>query len=274
MGAIRGILLVLVAVVLFLSLFVLNLLWALSLSVNYDNIQREPVLIFRDFLNETNISLEIQITSPKIQSYCENNSDYVFVVGGYTLDIPCSVALQGGEAILEEGIKDVIHQVYYTHYECDFLDCMQNSTVPLFLVSEKANQFWYGKFYLFLIISLVLSGVIFLLAEKKSNVPIIVGSLLIVSSLPFMKLDSLLGLFSEMAFFRVLNLFFSQSFFVAIRILILGIIFVVIGIILKIFKIGFSISGFISKFKGREKKEGTLIKDNKASKKPQRSKSK
>ncbi len=273
MGVIRGILLVLVAVILFLSLFMLNLLWTLSLSLNYDNIQRESMLIAKDLLNETNISTEIQATYPLIQLYCQNNSDYIFVVENFTLDIPCSVALQGGDAIIEEGIKDVIHQIYYTHYECDFLDCMKNPTNPLFLVSEKANQFWYGKFYLFLIISLILAGLIFLLAEKKSNMPILVGALLIVSSIPFIKLDVLFGMFSDKTLFRVLNIFFSQSYFVAIRTLIAGIVFVILGIVFKIFKIGFFISNLISKFKSKEKKEESS-KEDKVSKKSSRSKSK
>ena len=273
MGVIRGILLVLVAVILFLSLFLVNLLWTLSLSLNYDNIQRESVLIAKYFLNETNISTEIQAVYPLIQLYCQNNSDYVFVVENFTLDIPCGVALRGGDAIIEEGIKDVIHQIYYTKYDCEFLDCMKNSAVPLFLVSEKANQFWYGKFYLFLIISLILFGLVFLLVEKKSNMPILVGSLLIVSSLPFIKLDVLLGLFSDKTLFRVLNIFFSQSYFIAIKALIAGIILIVMGVIFKIFKVGFFISNLISKLKGKEKKEESP-KEDKVSKKSSRSKSK
>ncbi len=267
MGVIRGILLVLVCVLLFLSLIIANLFWILSLSLSYNNLQEESLTIAKDLLNEVNISTEIQAMTPLIQLYCQNNSDFVFQLEGYTFDIPCSVAMQGEDAIIEEGIKDLINNVYYTKYNCEFLECIQTS--PLFIISEDAHDFCSSKFYLFLVISLALIGLTFLLTEKKTNMPIIVGSLMVVSALPFIKLDSFLTMFPDKILSKILSVFFSQSFFVSLRTLIVGIVLIIIGIIFKIFKIGFIISNFFSKFKGKEKKE-EQSKDKKAS----RSKSK
>jgi len=260
MGAIRGVLLVFVAVFFFLSLLSLSLLWTLSLSLNYETLQKESAVIAKDFLKEINVTEAIRQNYPLIQIYCKNYSNYVLNYQGYTFDIPCSVALQGEDAIIEEGIKDTIHSIYYTEYDCNFIDCFRKSSVPMFLISQKAYDFWTGKLYFSLLASFILFILVFLLVEKKTNAFILSGSLAIVSSLPFIKLDSLLSLFSDKMIFKFLGIFFSQAHFVSIKILIIGAGLLVLGIVLDIFKVGFFISNFISKIKGE--------KESKAGKKP------
>jgi hypothetical protein len=126
-----------------------------------------------------------------------------------------------------------------------------------------------------------LLGLSFLLIEKKTNLPILVGSMLIISSLPFFKLDYFFSLLADKIIFKFLKIFFSQAYFVSIKSLIVGAILLIAGIILDIFKIGFKISNLISKIKEKreeikEKKEKIKSKDiaRKAVKKPQKSKSK
>lgn len=249
MGAIRGILLVFVVVLLFLSVLSANLFWALTVSLNYDNVQEESTSIIKDFLQGMNMTGIIKQNYPLIQFYCINHSEYTFNYQGYTLDIPCSVVAQGENAIVEEGIRDLIKGVYYTKYDCNFLDCPSKFQLPLFLISEKAHDFWKSNLYFALGISFVLLALLFLFIEKKTNLPILAGSLLVVSSLIFIKLDSLFSLFSNQVIFKFLKIFFSKSYFVSFRILIAGIVLVITGIVLKIFKVGFSISDFISKLK-------------------------
>ena len=257
MGVIRRILLVLVAVLLFLSLLSLTLLWTLSLSLNYENVQRQSTLVAKDFLKEVDITGVITQSYPLIQIYCKNNTDYVFNYQGYIFDIPCSVALQGEDAIIEEMVKDAIHSIYYTEYDCNFVDCFRKYPVPLFLISEKTYNFWTDKMYLFLIASIALFVLMFLLVEKKINTFILSGILLIVSALPFIKLDSILSLLSDKLIFNLLWVFFSQSFYVSIRMIIFGAGFLALGILLDIFKIGFSISNLISKIKGEKKEKAS-----------------
>jgi hypothetical protein len=285
MGVIRGILLVFVVVLLFLSFFAINLFYTLSLSLDYNNFQRESAGVIKDFLKEVNLTNIVGDKYNLIQLYCKNNSDldFVFSAQGYTFDIPCSVALEGENAILEEGAKDLIHNVYYKQYDCNFLDCFGKSPIPLFLVSEKTYNFLTSKLYWLLTVSLVLLGLSFLLIEKKTNLPILAGSLLIISSLPFFKLDYFFSLFSEKIIFKFLRVFFSQAYFVSIRTLIAGIVLLVAGIILDIFKIGFKISNFISKIKKKkeeivkdrqDKKDKKKIKDKEADKKTDKKSSK
>lgn len=254
MGAIRGILLVFVSVLLFLSFLSINLLGTFSSSLEYDNFQKESTIIFGDLFKEINISNYMQNNYNLIQMYCQNNSNSTFVSseGGYTFDIPCNVAFQGEKAISDEIIKNLIHKTYYKEYNCKFFDCMKQSKTPFFLLSENSYEYVINKFYFSLIISIILSILLFLLIEKKTNMPILIGSLLIVSSLPFFKLESFLSLFFDKTLFKFLRIFFSQIYDTSLRILIIGIIFLISGIILKIFKIGFFISNLFSKFKKKE----------------------
>ncbi len=250
MGFIRGILLVFVSSLLFLSIFCATLFWTLSLSLNYDTLQTESVAVIMDFLQDNGLANHVKEIFPSIQKNCQNSSEYVFSYGENTYDVPCSIALQGEDAIIKETVKDSVRKVYYAEYNCNFLDCMKEMQIPMFLISEKAYIYWSKQTYLFLTISLVLSILLFFFAEKKTNVPIILGSFLIISSLPFIKLESLLALFSDKnPLLQFLKIFFSQVYSVSIRVLIAGIIFLVAGIILKIFKIGFFISNLISKIK-------------------------
>jgi len=264
MGAIRGVLLVFVAVLLFLSFLSLNLLWTMSASLDYETLQKASMGIVKDFLQEINVTSIMKQNYPLIQLYCRNYSNYVFNYQGYTFDIPCSVALQGESAIVEEGVRDIIHGVYYKEYDCNFIDCFKKSPIPLFLISQKAHDFWAGKLYFCLMACFILFILVFLLVEKKTNAFILSGSLLMVSALPFIKLDYLLSLFSDKIIFKFLEIFFSQAFRISIKILIIGAGLLIFGIILDIFKAGFFISNLISKI--RERKEDKNKKRKKKSK--------
>lgn len=276
MGVIRGILLVLVVVLLFFSFFAINLFYTLSLSLNYDTLQRESANVIKDSLKEINLTNIIGNQYNLIKSYCKNNSDsdFVFSAQGYTFDISCSTASQGEDAIIEEGAKDLVHNVYYAEYDCNFFDCFKKSPIPLFLVSEKTYTFFTNKLYLLLTLSLVLLVLSFFLVEKKTNLPILVGSMLIISSLPFFKLDYFFSLLSNKIIFKFLKIFFSQAYFVSIKALIAGIILLIAGIILDIFKIGFKISNFISKIRGKKENIKNKNIDKEAVKKSSKNKSK
>jgi hypothetical protein len=256
MGIIRGIFLVLVSVTLFLSIFSMALFWTLSDSLTYNNVENQSIVLVKGLLDQnTNITNQIHTLYPVILNYCnKNNSNYIFSFEGTTYDLPCETVSKGESAIVDESVRSQIHTIYYTDYNCNFLDCFKQYQIPFFLISETADNFWTGNFNLLLIISIVLSGGVFFLVEKKSNMPIILGSLLIINALLFIKLDVLFGLFSSnKTIFQLLWLFVSQCYEVSIKILIAGIIVLLVGIVLKIFKIGFSIEKFFEKFKKSDK---------------------
>jgi hypothetical protein len=270
MGLIRGVLLVLAATLLFLAFLSLNLLWTLSSSLTYDNVQKEATGIATDTLKEAGVTDNIKQLYPQLQIYCQkNHSEYVLNYQEFSFEIPCSAVLQGEDAIMNEVVKGAINNIYYTRYDCNFIDCFRKFPIPLFLLSQKAYYFWSDNTYFALIASFVLFILVFLLVQKKTNAFILSGSLLIVSSLFFVKLDYILSLFSGDVVFKLIWIFFSQSYFVSIKTLLSGVGLLALGILMDIFKVGFFISNLISKIKGKKEEKAE-----KKSTKKSRSKSK
>ncbi len=255
MGFIRGFFLVIISVLLLFSLLSMNFLWILSSSLTFENVQQQSVFAVNTLLmGNTNISSIITEISPQIQAYCKysNDSDYVFDEGGYTLSIPCNVSSQGNDAIMGALIDSAVNTIYFTPYDCTFWNCIQSN--PLFLISEQSYNYLNSKFYLFVSISVILAVLVFFLVKKKTNMPILVGSLLIIASLPFIKIELLLSLLTNTTFFNLLSVFFSQSYSISVITIIIGIVLIAIGIVLKVFKMGFSIEEFFAKFQSKEVK--------------------
>jgi hypothetical protein len=250
MGVIRNILLVLATVLLFLSFFSSILFLILSTSLTYDNVQNQSVSIIHNVLeNSFNITSVVAKNYPFMQMYCQNHDSYIFSAENYTFNIPCSVSLKGQEAIIEEGIKEVIHQVYYKDYGCRFFDCFKKTEVPVFLISETSKNSFSNLFLISLGVSLLLSALAFFLIEKKTSLPILAGSVLIIAALPLMKVGNLVNLLSDKIYFQFIKIFFSESRAISIIFLIIGGVLLIAGLIFKICKIGFSISEWFSKLK-------------------------
>lgn len=257
MGIIRGGLLVIASVLLFLLFLVGNFLLTFNLSLDYENVKPEIASIVNDMAQEEfDLNQKINEIYPEMVLYCENNSEYVFSEQGYTFVIPCSVVAGGSESIIEYGTNSLIEDVYYDEYDCGFWNCFKETEQPFFLVSKKSQDYFLGKFYLVLFSSIALIALMFFLVEKKTNLPIIVGVLLGVSALLFVKFDWLFSFTSENYFLQFFTIFFSKSFTVFLISFILGLLILVVGIILKLFVVGFKISNlFTKKGKGVSKKE-------------------
>jgi len=262
MGVIRGGLLVIVSVALFLCLFATTTLLVLSWSLEYDNVKEELGSVIFDLTQkEIDFAGLIAESLPAIELYCENNTEFVFGEGGFTFSVPCELVPQGPDAIVEHSVNSFVEKAYYQEYDCGFWNCLTQEETPLFLISEKARDYWNHYFYIALIFSFVLSVLTFLLIEKKSNFPILLGIFLIIVSLPFSRIQVLLSLAGS-TISGLLSIFFNQSSAVFWRVLVLGIIVLVIGLIFKVFKIGFKISSWFKKKKPCVTKEEvkTLVK--------------
>lgn len=284
MGFIKSGLLVIVSTILFLLLFIGGIFLTFSLSLNYDSVHLEFISVTQDLVDEINLPEVIDEKLESMESHCQNNSEFIFSEEGNTFVIPCEVIPQGPEAIIESGVESVLKDNYYKDYDCDFWDCFEKTGSPSFLVSEKARVYWNMKFYLSLLIVVILVVLMFFLIEKKTSLPLLVGSLLIISSLPFMKLNSFVGIlinpalamagFSNMPvnLFNIFSIFFSKAHTVFLIMFLIGVGVLIVGVILKLFKIGFKISEFFSKRKGKEKVSKT--KETSKSSKDLKSKSK
>lgn len=244
MGFIRGGLLIIIFVFLFIILFLGNVFFVLSLSLNYENVQEElgPVLkdLTKDKLNiiEENFNLteEMEEAREFMEEHCQNESSYVFVEGGYTFVIPCDILEEldeNSQAIVDEGIENIIEQIYYDDYDCKFWNCFEETGLPLFLVSEKAKNYWQDKFYFTLIAFAVMVILIFFLVEHKQNTPIVVGSILVLSSLPLLKLEKVIGSIIGDSYLAFVGVFFNKIDTIFWIVFISGLIIIGAGIALR-----------------------------------------
>lgn len=252
MGAIRGLLLVFVSTLFLISVFSSFMLFTLSSSLKYDNVKTELTPLIKNLAQEQlGLSQKIDGLLPAMKSYCNSSSEYVFSYDNYTMVIPCNVISQGKEAILDYGSNELVKQIYYKEYTCSFFQCLKQTGLPTFLISEQTRVFLLNRFYLIFSFSIALFALMFLLAEKKSNAGILSGIFIIISALPLLKLDQLISSLAG-SFSSLVKVFFSASRSVFFAGVIIGGSLLVAGIIFRLFGIGVKISSFIFKFKKKD----------------------
>jgi hypothetical protein len=84
-------------------------------------------------------------------------------------------------------------------------------------------------------ISLVFILLLFLALEDRVNLPIVLGPLIILSALPFLKIQSVLSRFLDEMIVLISNIFLSQSTKVFWIMFVLGIVLLIGGIIFKVY---------------------------------------
>jgi hypothetical protein len=252
MGFFKGGLLTVSVILLFLSLLAMNSFLTISMSLSYDNVKAELGSVVEEIARgEMDLDGQINNNFDELVEHCVNNSEYNLVQGELNMIIPCKVVDQGSEAVVDYGINQLIEEVYYKDYNCDLWDCLkEEGDKPFVLVSEKAHDYWQGKFYLCLFLVMVFSVLSFFFVENKNSAPIAVGIPFVIASLPFAKLTWLLSFLAPagdiMQFFTV---FFSKSYIVFLIGLILGIVLIGVGIVLKLLKVGQYVSDKAGKVK-------------------------
>ncbi|MEK6830254.1 MAG: hypothetical protein AABY15_09125 [Nanoarchaeota archaeon] len=277
MGFVRGGLFVIFSVLFFISLLLANSLFVATSSLDYQNLKQELIPVVKQALNE-----QINITSfieeekyPLMQKFCANSSqelEYVFSEKNYTFTVPCSAITNGTQNAIDSAVDNLFYEYYYKEYNCNFFDCLQEDSIPFFLVSEHSKNYWSGKFYYSLLALAVLLAFMFVLIGKKTNLPLVAGSLIILSSLLFAKLESLAIWLINIAstspinldkYLKFFTLIFTQSYRVFLIMLIIGIAVLVLGIILKFFAIGLKINEFFSRFDSKKETDTEAKKKNK-----------
>jgi ABC-type multidrug transport system fused ATPase/permease subunit len=244
MGFIKGGSLVIISVFLFIILFLGNVFFVLSLSLDYENVQEElsPILqnLTENKLNITmgdfNLTEEMEEAREFMMEHCQNETSYVFARGGYTFVLPCDLLEEIDEdpqSLIDQGMENIVEQIYYDDYDCKFWNCFQETGLPLFLISEKAKNYWQDKFYFTLIAFAVMAVLIFFLVEHKQNILIIVGSILALSSLPLLGLEKVIGSIIGNSYFAFVGVFFNKIDTVFWIVFFSGLIIVGAGIALK-----------------------------------------
>jgi len=241
MGFIRGGLVFFLGALLIISLLIGNLFLTFNLSITPENIKEKISSEAYNIVEELG-GEEIEKTIDEnvylIEEYCLNNSDFVFNHEGYIIDIPCDVAKEGKDAIIEEGISDIVDSVYYQEYSCEsFWNCAFNSENPTYLFSEESKQYWKNIFYYILIFSLILVTAMFFLTETKSGFFIVIGTLLVISSLPYIALGKIF-VFLGNSFLQLIPILLSGAYTVFLITFILGLALVGVGIAMKFSSLG------------------------------------
>jgi len=241
MGFIRGGLLVVASIILFILFLIGNTFLTLSLSLQYDNVQPQFILIAEDLAEEQIGLLEgFGQEFEFMESYCENNTEFISNQEGYLFEIPCLEVSRGLDSVVEFGIISFVEKAYYQEYNCGFWDCFKETGVPFFLISEKAKDYWENNFWIVFWVSILLILVMLLLIENKFNLLTFVGGLLALSALLFNKLDGLFIRLTSSEYLEFIKIFFSEASTVFWLSLIIGVVILILGIATRLVKYGFT----------------------------------
>lgn len=253
MGFIRGMLAVLIGVLLFSSILAGGLLLTLSSSLKYENVKERLLPLVKGLvIEQIGLADKLQLESSLMKTYCNQSLEYVLRYQDYTLAIPCSVIANGTDAIIDYGIGEAVRQTYYKDYDCEFTDCFKQGELPTFLISEKSRNYFMNKFYFILFFFILLSVLMFFVLQKKSGLLTILGSFFIAVSIIILKIGNIFVKPFGEEVKQIIEIFFSSSYSVFIKMLIIGVILVVLGISFRIAGIGMKISNLFSKIKKEE----------------------
>jgi len=252
--------LTIVSIALFLSFFAGNTFLTLSMSLDHDNVQTELTDILNDIVrNQTAIAKNIDADLRNMQIYCQNNTEFVYKEDDYVVSVPCDVVANGSEAIISYSVSQLVEESYYKEYDCKFWDCSYDP--PFHLVSLKAQKYWQGWFYWMLALSIILVAASFILIENKHNLPFLIGGLLIIASLPFVRVVWLFSLLGYWEFLQFFELFFSKSYNVFLISFITGIVLIGVGVVLKFLGIGRFFGKLLGSKSGKVEVDKTQLKE-------------
>lgn len=248
----RGGLLVVISVLLFVVFLAGNVLWTLDKSLDYEILKPELVSVVTDVIeNQINVSEVVGDEFAMMEEYCENNSDYVFTYdeSETVIELPCEAVEKGPDAVVDQVVENFVEDVYEGRVAESPFDF------------SKLNDSIHSYFYLALIVALAMFVLIFFLAEAKSNAFIIVGSLLLISALPLIKIESFFS-WIPFDFAEYLIVFFSKASSIFWISFITGLIILAVGIVMKFFGIGFKLHGFFNKFSNQKEVKTVVVKEN------------
>ena len=258
MGFFRGGLLIVSCALFFASLILFLSTYTLKNSTEYEIIQREvseqmtnlPGNI-SEYAGRDNpfqeeglrIKMEANRTISVVTESCKINEEYVFQFEGQPITLNCS-ADQDENSIVLKITEEFIKGIYYKEYSCGFWSCLIKEDSTYFLISQKVNDYWAGKSYMFLITTLILLASVFVLIEQRANGLIVSGGAIIIASLSLLKIQ---GLMHRLIFSRNLKgtsplreIIFSQATTTFALAITLGIVAICGGIFLKFFYADFT----------------------------------
>jgi len=286
MGIIRGALVFFIGILLIIALVISNLFLAITMSLSYDNvnnnfrvplddINNDSVGVSQRIINQYGLMLEscnstLEIKNETGDINIINTTHYTFLSSELdsSFEISCETVSNGEQATYDFVMNEFINNSYYYPYDCRFFDCFEKNQVPLFLISKKSHDYFNGKFRYMLIVSIIFAVLLFIFISNKKNFFFVIGSIIILSALPLVKVRLFLTFILKL-FFRIMiggskspeislfinniyTVFFSEATRLFWILMFIGVVLIVVGFVLRI--VGWSL--FLSKFfgYGREKK--------------------
>ncbi|HNZ52431.1 MAG TPA: hypothetical protein PKO02_03690 [Candidatus Pacearchaeota archaeon] len=232
MSFIRGAVITLFGLVLTICILLMNVSITFASSLDYDDLK--PALDnSANGVIDSIVDFE-EVFGEELNNYCNIDSQYIFNYGNESFAIPCEVIEEGEDSIAIYIQNNFIEQIYYADYNCKFWECVKESEVPFVLISDKARVYWAGKAILLAIMSLVLFGLIFLVAENRPSKFISFGILLALCSLPFKNMNWISKIVPAQVA-PLFSLFSQKAHTVFVIMLIISIILALIGIVALIF---------------------------------------
>lgn len=250
MGMIKGGLLIVVSVLLFLSLIASGSLYILQSSLDYEDIgPRVGDYIQNKADAENSLIKEVNSNFSILEEHCKENSEYVLKSQELFKDlvIPCNVVSQGPEEVIIYGVNQTVSEAYYKEYDCGFFECLTESENRLFFVSQQSQDYLKSKFYWSVLISLILISIIFIFSENKSNFPITLGIVFILSSFIFINFSYLVSWFVESEIYQIIEVLLVSSSYVFLFYLFFGIILIGAGVGFRFWDFGNSVGKFFKK---------------------------
>ena len=246
---IRGGLVTLLTIVLFITLLCSAGFLTITMSLNFNAVKPKIVSTVDDIIrNQTDVAEQIDNDLVDMQIHCQNNTEFVREYTGYVFEIPCETISQGTEEIVKYTVNDLVERVYYQDYDCKLRDCFSQEENVFFLFSKHSQNYWRGWFWKSLIISILLVVGLFFLMMDRFSLPFLVGIITIIVSLPFLGFGKLLGLVTGWEYAMVLALFFTKAYTTFVIYFVAGIVLIGIGLVLKFLSAG----RFIGKALGME----------------------
>lgn len=260
MGFIRSGVIFILAISLFLSLFIGNLFLTLNLSLEYNQVSPYIQNLSENFATDSGSKAIILKEYESKKTFCEKEgqASLNFTFDGNEITVPCEILKKDAKSVIEFVINESIPIYYYKEYNCTFIECIQKEGKPLALISEKAKIYWEEKFYSTMLISIIIFILLFIFVKEKHSAFILSGIMVIFSAIPFRQIAWLISLLPEFLPFKIIPIFFTKADYVFMVMIILGIILISLGIGIKFFDWGIKLNDFTkSLFKKDSKEEVT-----------------
>lgn len=273
MGFFRGAGVVIVSVLFFVSILTAGIFWTLSLSLNYDNVNTRVSSVSSSIVGEKLNSAELNKTFSSMKNYCKTNPtfSYVFKEGNYSYNLSCKNLPNSTSELVSQTTSYFVSDFYYKTYSCEFWSCFKEQGVPFFLVSKYSQNYWHKLFVKLILFSILLFVLLFFLTKRKANAFILSGALLVIASLPVLKLKTLGTNIVEKMFSpigeavswgaskdtitNIVGVFFSESSRVFLTYFVIGIILLIAGIVFSFMSFGFKIFEKVDKIEKENETE-------------------